>query len=351
MISSSNTQYLLPGLETLTGCYINREQQQTLLEIAETLPQVNGMLLESPLEKERNGIDISMIILREKPDFDQFEYAYHAYSEKYMGDARWKKIHQFFKYITDRNDFFGHILKDVWYEIDTSKIDCSDFIPIPSLGFTIPNYESKHSILKTIDTITSLLKDHSNTTHVHEIINSLPSESRVSHLGMMFSRVDSHMRLNIRRLDSESSWNWVRSYNLNTINSAIPPDQWSQLWEISERPVVTVDISKTVGSRVGVECVFSTAKELKSMLDYLVNMGLCDPVKAELALQWSGYDVPEANNQLLTLGADGNTNESILLRKINHIKVVFIEGRPVQAKIYFWTALSPISLDIILNDL
>jgi hypothetical protein len=114
-----------------------------------------------------------------------------------------------------------------------------------------------------------------------------------------------------------------------------------------EKVELALDVGEAILPRVGMEChVFGSSlpaakAKWSAFLDVLVARGLCLPSKRDALLAWMGHahartlDGPwpaDLRRRALAFGPDVS---SVLTRTINHIKVVYQPGRPLEAKAYF----------------
>lgn len=86
-----------------------------------------------------------------------------------------------------------------------------------------------------------------------------------------------------------------------------------------------------VQPRIGLEYVLERGCQIRGtlleteFLDNLVHLGLCTPAKRDALPAWPGYSFEELPHELWP---------SLVKRRVNHVKVVYEEGRPPKAKAY-----------------
>jgi hypothetical protein len=92
-----------------------------------------------------------------------------------------------------------------------------------------------------------------------------------------------------------------------------------------------LDVAGDVGHRVGIEYVFSRSEQLRGhvaetgFLDHLEALGLCSPAKRSGLSAWAGYSTERLPHELW---------QSLLVRRLNHVKLVLSPDAPPQAKAY-----------------
>jgi hypothetical protein len=104
--------------------------------------------------------------------------------------------------------------------------------------------------------------------------------------------------------------------------------------------ILHLDIDDRVRARIGLEYVLARRPQMhrelaeRALLDHLGDAGLCAPAKREALLQWPGWSIEALPHELW---------ESLIGRRVNHIKVMYEGGEPVEAKAYlcfthrFWS--------------
>ena len=113
-----------------------------------------------------------------------------------------------------------------------------------------------------------------------------------------------------------------------------------------DRVCLGLDVGDIVAPKVGLECYYvpkrapSQEPRWYAFLDYLVEAGLCTDVKRAALLRYPGYAHEDSHREqwpepLLTISRlQSSQYLSTIARGLHHIKIVFEDARPVQAKAY-----------------
>jgi hypothetical protein len=100
---------------------------------------------------------------------------------------------------------------------------------------------------------------------------------------------------------------------------------------LGDAAIVHLDLGERVLPTIGLEYVFARPSQVRgrivetALLDALVERGLCDPAKRAGLERWPGVSLARLPHELW---------RSLVLRRLNHVKVVYEEGRPLEAKAY-----------------
>ncbi|MBN1860783.1 MAG: hypothetical protein JW840_04895, partial [Candidatus Thermoplasmatota archaeon] len=114
----------------------------------------------------------------------------------------------------------------------------------------------------------------------------------------------------------------------------------------AERFVLSFDVTADgIGPRIGLECSFEENRyheetRWEPLFDYLVEQGMCLPEKRDALLRYPGVEHPDdfSGGVMKPLVSVSQHLDDIfsgsLVRYISHVKVVYIPGRPIEAKAY-----------------
>lgn len=223
------------------------------------------------------------------------------------------------------NQMLQKHIADAWLEFDSQKDFYSE-----SIFFTIKNLNHRqpaiiHSFLKQLPT----QLENSVLKQLEIFLTQLPEKAIISHIGIMSSRENSPLRINIKNLDSDF---------LPMVKKWFPqtPAIISTLIEHADKLTLTLDITANGvdTTRFGIECFFNEQHlnypAQKNLLQTLVEHELCSKNTRDTALDW--IDVLPSKK----IVADqylSSLMHSYVWRIINHIKIV-VKQTEIQAKIY-----------------
>ncbi len=168
-------------------------------------------------------------------------------------------------------------------------------------------------------------------------------------VGTMLSRKMDVLRLCIFNITGDEISNFLSRIgvqgSLGEIESAI-----ADFAGLVDSLCLHLDIGEVIYPRIGLELLYDNLhpwkrqpnKEIRwfQLFDKLVERGLCTPEKREALLAWPGY-IPISQS---SGGQELNsTPNGLLLRGLQHIKLVFCPNQPPEAKAYFGAAFNPLA--------
>ena len=158
---------------------------------------------------------------------------------------------------------------------------------------------------------------------------SLPAGAGVYQVGVMLSRASPGVRVCLSGIgpgripDFLERIGWAGS--LRSLESTI--SKFANLLDIC---VLDIDVAESIGPQIGLECYLPWSQESgkdplsQRFFDCLTAAGLCLPEKREAVLAWPGY-APYST---------GPKRADLLARRLSHVKIVFDQDRPLEAKAY-----------------
>ena len=232
----------------------------------------------------------------------------------------------------------------LWFEFDLELN--SSLIPVPCIFFSLkPEREIgvENQLISKIYGLLGLSLDPYVDLMLHQCIGELPAEAQITHIGLMLSRPSKEIRLIIHKIPpyyliyylEKNNWKGLETSFLELIK---------RLPEFVDSIDLAIDITQKVNSRIGLECSFPAEFDNKIkwrlFIDYLVEEEICTPEKRTGLLNWPGFtketDYPKLWPDNLSLAAFflGANTSSIIWRRINHIKIVYEQGKSMLAKGY-----------------
>ncbi|MGL6345162.1 MAG: hypothetical protein ACRC80_39175, partial [Waterburya sp.] len=175
--------------------------------------------------------------------------------------------------------------------------------------------------------------------------------AEVYQIGVMLPRQSESqaVRICVKNIATDQLLEYLKnlgwSHSLGTLNSLL-----SEISNFVDEINLSFSVENTILPKVGFECyVDESSKKLSNILvkwqqflDYLVKHELCPVEEANSLLNWSGYseaklDQEIGSSDLAKASAFVYPHlKSIILKKLNHIKIVFQPDRPLQTKAYLW---------------
>jgi hypothetical protein len=300
-----------------------------LERVASTLPPIPCVLLECRLNGA-SQVDLSLGVSN-SPRERQLVADFFSTAN----DARgWKSFSRFADWWC-RNEEPENGIDSLWLEFDAK--DPAEPLPAPSVFLPITKARdgqrlASPAVCRGLD----LLKPGGSQL-LGQWLQRLPSEAKATFIGTMLARDSDGLRFNIANFTTDAAWSWLQSFG--------PPrpeleGSFADVFRLGGSPVLTVDVDADIGPRFGIECqpTFESAFELLTVLE---RNKLCSRNIESAVRVWPGQAHPLADADVkwplvLVLEAlrQPELPLSLLLRFINHIKVVFDTSRMVEAKIY-----------------
>ncbi|HYO58968.1 hypothetical protein [Archangium sp.] len=317
-------------------------------QIARLLPPVSASGFECRLGREEAQADFgvrflatdgsrAMLAGRGDPD--------SALPSSLFTHPVWERLRRFGARWDTPGTLLQEEIGDVFLEFDVEGTPPD--VPIPSFFIEYDRRAWRH--LDALEESLALLwgepLEPAVRARVVECLAALPPGGRVSAVGAMFSRRFDGVRLCLQGLGPDT----MPGY-LSRVGWPGPPAALeTMLARVAgrvERMALSLDVGPAVLPKVGVECHLAESlheadsERWASLLELLVEQGLCLPAKRQALVDWLGHthlrSRPEAlPGNLRALSASlGPKALPVFLRRINHLKLVLQPGQPPEAKAY-----------------
>jgi len=272
------------------------------------------------------------------------------FSAKFLHHPEWQQISNFAASWADPHSDLYENVKCFWLEFDMPENPTG--IPVPSVFFgpAKPHGATNESTQYRWLTQTALplLKGGALSETVEQkvmdCIEKIPGAAYLFQVGTMLSREVQTVRVYINRIAPDQ----IIPY-LISIGWADDAGAFAQVIEEiadkADRFVISFDVQEDgIGSKIGIECSFNESQYLlnskwERFLEYLVTKGLCLPEKRDALLKYSGVENAEIEDTTMKplTSASRSLDEvlsSAIARFINHVKLVYRPGQPLEAKAY-----------------
>jgi hypothetical protein len=161
---------------------------------------------------------------------------------------------------------------------------------------------------------------------------ALPPGAKVFQVGAMLSRPAKGIRICVRRLPRDSLRSYLHAVGWTGDLAGVNP----LLRQLSERAqFIALDLD--VGARdlfpaLGIECSFArqpgSEPGWRVLLEFVCDLGLCRPDKAEALLRWPSETIDAACGH-------------VVVHAVSHVKLVHLPTGLLEAKAYFGTWIRP----------
>ena len=178
----------------------------------------------------------------------------------------------------------------------------------------------------------------SRAAALRALVAALPAGARVLYLGLMWSRPEAGLRVNVRGLAPEHLPALLQHIGWpGALDDAVACMRW--LAARCDFIVVCLDLADRVLPRLGFECFSVPPRSHAPMLELLVERGLCSPRRRDDLLAWCGRTARRAGapwpaNLVACDALMGAHLDSVFERQISHVKVSHAPGRGLEAKGY-----------------
>lgn len=280
---------------------------------------------------------------------------YKSLSEISCQETKWNQISDFFQEWGKTNESPFADANCVWLEFDVDRLSPEQLVPgVILFGYWLEHNESKMVVHRPLEWLTGTalpilrgapLPDYLVRNFLHCIDLAMPAT--YFQVGTMLSRKIDVLRLCIFNITGDEIINYLsrigRKDSIKEIEQAI-----SDFSGLVDSLCLHVDVGKTIYPRIGLELLYNNLHPWKrqpqketrwfQLFDKLVARGLCTPQKREALLIWPGYEPIGQSSQEQQINSMSN---GLLLRGLQHIKLVFSPNQLPEAKAYFGAAFNP----------
>jgi hypothetical protein len=263
--------------------------------------------------------------------------------ESYRAHPVWHFVEDFCRDWLDPDSPLYRGISDLILEFDIGPRAAA--VPVPAVFMALEPNASRHAseVVECVLGKLGVPRASRLRAVLRRCLHGLPAQAGISHLGAMASRSSELVRLNVGGMPADllpgylSGVGWAGpASELDALVRRVTP--------LVDYVELALDLSDTVLPRIGVEC-FLRKQPVEEprwsvLLDDLVARQLCSKAKREALLSWPGFlqpsTRPEAWPRHLTVSDlfFADRARSVIVRRLNHIKLVHEAGRPIEAKAY-----------------
>ena len=164
---------------------------------------------------------------------------------------------------------------------------------------------------------------------IRHLYRNRPSDTVIPAFGPLFARNQQGIRVGMRPVnDQEALLDLLQTNNWQGPQESVK-ELSDQLMPLANRCEIVLDCTEPVSNYLGLECWFGgdPKHRIGIFFDKLSDLGLCSEAKKNALLAFPGEE------RVAGLGRLGRT--------INHVKVIWQDGKPVQAKTYLFFHFRP----------
>ncbi|WP_041596105.1 hypothetical protein [Halothece sp. PCC 7418] len=257
------------------------------------------------------------------------------------GENQQRSINQVF---SNELELLYHHIQNIWLEFDLPRKGQPDLLPscflgLSSLGSQVITKQYAWLTKTTLPLLRGTPLSSQLEKQLLSCINALPKQGIVSFIGLMLARQWQTIRICLKGIAPSELINYLKKVQWSGSTTALQTALNSGLFLVDDI-TLTLEIGEMgVMPKIGFECYFNQQPKFESrweqFLDYLVKTDLCLPEKQEALLSYPGYlqqGSPWPGHWVTLANFLGR--DSILIRRINHIKLTFEQDRMLEAKAY-----------------
>ena len=241
-------------------------------------------ILETNLNSEVAEADFSFRILTEEKDCLMKGFRNFSFSGL-SADETWMKVIDFVNY-------WSTDIPDIWLEMDYGEFEKD--VPLPCFFFNATDIKEGTEINDDLlDSSLSRLLDSSQLASIWpnltEVIHQLPPEVGLFQIGTMLARHKDRVRVFTAELTREQTLAYLTRINwkghfpeLEQLFNLVHPHSDGQY-------IVDFDVTRQgVSEKIGINFGLAKKQGLPTFLEKLTQHGLCNEVKQQGVLAWSG---------------------------------------------------------------
>lgn len=300
--------------------------------------------LEMRLEADAPQVDVQQAVLASEGhhhDLARYIERVIAAGGNDLPDA-WRRIAALVRSWAAGSDFGW--LHELWLEYDvtqplTARALPSVFINVPA---ELPPAESRTLVEHTTASLWGRPLPPALRRHLRTCFEAAPNGAWVSHVGMMLARAVDALRVNVKGLRTADVNDLLARLGWSGPEGEIG-ERMDWLLRYADHVTVCLDLGERVYPRVGLEAFFRDLphEDLRwqSLLDALVHEDVCTAAKRDAVLAWVGIDGPPQvavpwPGELIAQALLKPDRFSTIARRLNHLKVTYQPGQPLEAKAY-----------------
>ena len=279
--------------------------------------------------------------------------------DSFTRQPEWQRVRDFILEWTDSNSVLYNTVLGVWFEFDMDEsIEKS---PVPSIflhtiTFKRESLGDPNKIHWLTHQALPLLSGQQLPEKIEQrlvqCIQNLPREANITQFGVMLSRSVQGMRIVVNRIQPKE----ILPY-LQTLGWSEGTNELSSLLIELEQQVtrfsLNIDVLENgIGPKIGIECSYYPSHHDQyepeprwlSFFDYLMKKNLCLQEKRDGLVDYLPEGKAEYQDYvhtplIIATKIAHDTEATMLIRQMGHIKIVYQPNRPLEAKGYFGARL------------
>jgi hypothetical protein len=314
-------------------------ETENIWQVAALVPSVHKIAFEFSL-LQSNKIDFHLNV--PKTNF-LHSFSKSINSTSLNRNVEWQPLLDFLKEWSNVDSTLNNAIKEIFLEFDCNT---KGELNLPSLFNKVNSKNKENLALLLSEKIIKKIKGTSffeaNKTVIQNSIYHAPVNCSVSHLGLMLSRRQEVVRINLSNVSPTDLCTFLTANGWKG-NEQLLLENYTFLVEHTDTVVVSFDaFQNKILPRIGLEAfmdyTIKKAPKWKILMDKLCEKALCCQEKKEIILNWNKEFYPTKDGQwhetLILNSLHKEANEFSVLRQVpSHVKFI-IENDIVMAKGY-----------------
>jgi hypothetical protein len=328
MLFSSN-DYLRVVTPYLPHALISPEVLLCISRIAHDLPPTSLIGFESRLASPAPTVDFAVGITAASGSREVFAGGKTGVDlpAPRSADRAWQRFHTFAAQCADPASRFHDEVSTVWLEWDVDA--AAERAPVPNVLFGIKAKDPQSLAEIGLHCLMSRPLSPPIRDKLAQCFAALPPQSHIFQVGVMLARHIDGVRVCVYPVQVEQIGEYLAQIGW-TGPANVVADVLGPFCAFATNIALDVDVGERVSPKIGIECYLDDRRRARvepgwmAFLDHLVAQGMCTAAKRDALLAWPGT---QHTSQFIW--------PSIFIRGLNHIKLVYQPGRPLEAKAYW----------------
>lgn len=269
----------------------------------------------------------------------------HVLATRLADSPIWRRIADFCGLWNDPESRLGRRITGAWLEFDLQGP--SNDLPAPSIFLAIEKrLAGERAIAAVKDALDQLVAspERAPLSGLERCVAACPDGTRLTDVGVMLSRKPDVLRVVVGPMRVSTVATYLAGIGWPGSPEDLEP-AFACLPDRTEPVVLSLDVGPVVYPRVGIEFFPGIqpgdSPIWETLLDRMVDQGLCRPEKRQALLGWPGRTDPTETDApwpaALIYGSLLKRGDrfSVIGRRLNHVKWVIEGTKAVEAKVYF----------------
>jgi hypothetical protein len=336
---ADSIQVLIPNL---SPALVSVPSAQRLIDMAKTLPPIVNGLIECRLGADNLLADLSQHILASNSEPDILMN--HIIRSGLSDIPVWFRIQEFCTQWQMQSSSIYDAVDGIGFEMDADT--CCRQPRLPSFFLRLKkdglSADEKQSALEEgLQILLGKLGPFPWQNVLHRCFTF--GKARLIYIGVMLARNADVLRVEFIPQSTESIIPLLKHIGWSGDESKLEFLIGQLSGFRAYINLLHVDIASAALPKIGLSCICRAGPDRKpdwsSLLDRLVEAGLCLPHKRDGVLDWDGFADPTSSNvpwpdNIIAQSLLKPNHLSIFERDISHIKVVYQPGMPLETKAY-----------------